>query len=97
MYHGFEGPWPYHDWINTLHVLKHQRSLTFAGFQLTTYQRHTVKAKIYADCSGDSILAPLTGASYRVGREAKSFLSSAHQYERQGSEAVGDLQIGFRF
>ncbi len=42
------------------------------GFQLTTYQRHTVRAKIFADCSGDSILAPLTGAAYRVGREAKS-------------------------
>ena len=42
------------------------------GFQLTTYTNHTVYAKIFADCSGDSILAPLTGAEYRVGREARS-------------------------
>lgn len=33
---------------------------------------HIVKAKYYADCSGDSILAPLTGAEYMYGREAKS-------------------------
>ena len=42
------------------------------GFQLTTYIRHEVEAKIFVDSSGDSILAPLTGAEYRVGREAKS-------------------------
>ena len=33
---------------------------------------HTVKAKYFADCSGDSILAPLSGAEFRYGREAKS-------------------------
>lgn len=33
---------------------------------------HVVKARYYADCSGDSILAPLSGAGYRYGREAKS-------------------------
>ena len=42
------------------------------GFQLTTYTWHEVEAKIFVDSSGDSILAPLTGAEYRVGREAKS-------------------------
>ncbi len=42
------------------------------GFQLTTYTWHTVEAKIFADCSGDSILAGLTGAEYMVGREDKS-------------------------
>ena len=42
------------------------------GFQLTTYTNHVVRAKIFADCSGDSILTLLTGAEYRVGRKAKS-------------------------
>lgn len=42
------------------------------GFQLTTYTRHEVHAKIFVDNSGDSILASLTGAEYKVGREAKS-------------------------
>lgn len=33
---------------------------------------HIVSAKYFADCSGDSILAPLSGADYRYGRESKS-------------------------
>ncbi len=41
------------------------------GWQLTTQTYHTVSAKIIIDCSGDAILAPLTGAAYRVGREAR--------------------------
>ena len=40
------------------------------GWQLTTQMWHTVYAKYFADCSGDSILAPLTGAEFRCGREA---------------------------
>lgn len=40
------------------------------GWQLTTYTYVTVEAKLFIDCSGDSILAPLTGASYRHGRES---------------------------
>ena len=44
--------------------------VSVTGWQLTTYTFYTVKAGLFADCSGDSILAPLTGALYRVGREA---------------------------
>jgi len=39
------------------------------AWQLTTYSWHTVRAKYFADCSGDSILAPLSGAKHRIGRE----------------------------
>ena len=42
------------------------------GWQLTTETYHTISAKFFADCSGDSILAPLTGAKFMQGREAKS-------------------------
>ena len=42
---------------------------TITGWQLTTQTYHIVKAKIFADCSGDSILVPLTGAECRMGRE----------------------------
>ena len=42
------------------------------GFQLTTYTWHEVEADIFVDSSGDSILALLTGAEYKVGREAKA-------------------------
>ena len=45
------------------------RSVT--GYQMTTQRFVEVHADRYADCSGDSILAPLTGAQYREGREGK--------------------------
>ena len=41
------------------------------GWQTTTQSFHTVRAKYFADCSGDSILAPLTGAEFRIGREGR--------------------------
>ena len=41
------------------------------GWQMTTQKFHRVEADFFADCSGDSILAPLSGAKFRVGREAK--------------------------
>ncbi len=43
--------------------------LSITGWQTTTQKWHKVTAKIFADCSGDSVLAPLTGAEYRVGQE----------------------------
>lgn len=41
------------------------------AWQLTTYTWQKVHARFFADCSGDSVLAPLTGAAHRIGREAK--------------------------
>ena len=40
------------------------------AYQMTTQTFYKVQAKYFADCSGDSILAPLTGAHYMYGREA---------------------------
>ena len=42
------------------------------GWQMTTQRFHKVCARLFADCSGDSILAPLTGAPFREGREARA-------------------------
>lgn len=42
------------------------------AWQTTTQTWHTVEASLFADCSGDSILAPLSGAEFRVGREASA-------------------------
>ena len=44
------------------------RSVT--GWQMTTQTFHTVEAEVFADCSGDSVLAPLSGALFRCGRES---------------------------
>ena len=41
------------------------------GWQMTTQTYQQVSAQIFIDCSGDSVLAPLTGAMYRHGREAR--------------------------
>lgn len=48
------------------------RIASVTGWQMTTQQFHRVKATLFADCSGDSVLAPLTGADYRIGREARA-------------------------
>jgi len=51
--------------------LEGRRISSVTGWQLTTETFHTVRAGIYADCSGDGILAPLTGARFRMGREGR--------------------------
>lgn len=40
------------------------------GYQMTTQQFYEVHAKLFCDCSGDSILAPLCRAECKMGREA---------------------------
>ena len=40
-------------------------------WQLTSQTWHTIGAKVFIDCSGDSILAPASGAAFRMGREAR--------------------------
>ena len=48
------------------------RIASVKGWQLNTETYHIVRAKYFADCSGDSILVPLTGAACMYGREGKS-------------------------
>lgn len=47
-----------------------EKIASVTGWQLNSYTFHTVNAGIFMDCSGDSILADLSGAAYRVGRES---------------------------
>ena len=49
-----------------------RRIASVTGWQMTTQQFHRVEASLFADCSGDSVLAPLTGAEYRHGREMEA-------------------------
>lgn len=46
-----------------------EKIASVTGWQLNSYTFHTVEAKLFVDASGDSILAPLSGAKFRVGRE----------------------------
>ena len=47
-----------------------KRIQSVTGYQMTTQHFIEVHADYFADCSGDSILAPLVGAEFRIGREA---------------------------
>ena len=46
--------------------------ISIKAWQSNAETFHVVYAKYFADCSGDSILAPLSGAKYMYGRESKS-------------------------
>lgn len=59
------------------------------GFQLTTYTWQTVEADVFIDCSGDSILAGLSGAEYMVGREAKETFGEEWGLEEADKKTMG--------
>ena len=65
------------------------RIKSVTGFQLTTYTWQKVEAPIFCDCSGDSILAPLTGAEYMVGREAKETFGEEFGLEEADKRTMG--------
>jgi len=58
-------------------------------WQLTTQTYHTIEADLFADCSGDAILAPLTGAEFRVGREARSEYGESIEPEVADKKTMG--------
>ena len=60
-----------------------------AGWQLTTQTTHKIKAKLFADCSGDSILR-VCGAHLRRGREARDEFNEAHAPEVADRKTMGN-------
>lgn len=59
------------------------------GWQLTSETWHTVYADLFADCSGDSILAPLSGAEFRIGREARSEFNEDIEPQEADQKTMG--------
>ncbi len=59
------------------------------AWQLTTYSYYAVEAKYFVDCSGDGILAFLTNAEYRIGREAQSEYNEKIGPEISDSKTMG--------
>ncbi len=66
-----------------------RRILSVTGYQMTTQRFIKVEAHYFADCSGDSILAPLTGAHYREGREGRDDYSEPTYVESPDSLHMG--------
>ena len=50
---------------------------------------HTIKARYFADCSGDSILSTLTGAHFRYGREAESEFGESIEPKTADKKTMG--------
>lgn len=50
---------------------------------------HIIEANYFADCSGDSILADLTGAEYMYGREAKSDFNETIPPDKADRKTMG--------
>lgn len=66
-----------------------KRIKSIKGWQLTSETWHTVEANLFADCSGDSILAPLSGAEFRIGREARSEFNESIEPEEADGRTMG--------
>lgn len=65
------------------------RIVSVTGYQMTTQQVHKVRARLFADCSGDSVLAPLTGAAFRMGREARGEFDESISPVKPDSKTMG--------
>lgn len=67
------------------------------AWQLTTQTTYSISAKYFIDCSGDSILAALSPAEFRAGREARSEFGEDIEPETADSKTMGNsLLIQFR-
>jgi hypothetical protein len=63
------------------------------GWQLTTQTWHSVRAAQFIDCSGDSILAPLTGATYRTGRESREEFGEDIEPAKADEKTMGNTLL----
>ncbi len=69
--------------------MKGNHILSVSGWQTTSQTIHTIKAKIFADCSGDGILAPFTGAEFKMGREARHEFNESYAPEASDNKTMG--------
>ncbi|MBO5295235.1 MAG: FAD-dependent oxidoreductase [Clostridia bacterium] len=59
------------------------------AYQMTTQTFYTVTANFFADCSGDSILAPLCGAEFMYGREAAEEFGEDTHVQKHDNMVMG--------
>jgi hypothetical protein len=70
-------------------TMEGNRIRSIVGWQGTSETWHTVTADLFADCSGDSILAPLSGAEVRMGREARREFDEDIEPEEADDRTMG--------
>ncbi len=66
-----------------------RRIVSVTGWQSTTQTRQRVRGKVFIDTSGDAVLAPLTGAAFRVGREGSDEYGESLAPELPDSGTMG--------
>jgi hypothetical protein len=59
------------------------------GWQTTSQSFHVVRAKYFADCSGDSVLR-VSGAEFRWGRESKHEFNESHAPDEADGYTMGN-------
>ncbi len=70
-------------------VCEDNRIKSITGWQLTTQLFHKIEADYFADCSGDSVLAPISGAKFRYGREARGEFEESMGLEEADQRTMG--------
>lgn len=63
---------------------------SITAWQLTSQTFHTISARTFIDCSGDSILAPLSGAQWVAGREARHEFDEDIQPPQADAKTMGN-------
>lgn len=65
------------------------------GWQSTNYTWQRVEADLFLDCSGDSILADISGAEVRSGREGKNVFQEPDAPEHGNATVLGSSLVFF--
>ncbi len=74
--------------VNSLEM-QGQSIKSIRGWQGTAETWHVITADVFADCSGDSILAPLSGAEFSIGREATDEFDESLAQEKADRKTMG--------
>ena len=69
------------------------RIVGIKAWQLTSQTWHTIRARTFIDCSGDSILAAVTGAEFRTGREARAEFNEDIQPLKADAKTMGNTLL----
>lgn len=70
-------------------VMECNRIKRIKAWQTNAETWYEIEAGYFADCSGDSILAPLTGAEFMLGREAKRDFNESIAPDERDDKTMG--------